>query len=77
MPRRNLVTRNQFDQLPISVGPGFGESVTRFLGGPGTHSGTSASCSEFELGAINTQSVIGGNVRFTASFLTQDTGPVS
>ena len=43
------------DQLPISVGPGFGDSVTRLLGGPGTHSGTSASCSEFELAAINTQ----------------------
>ena len=43
------------DQLPISVGPGFGDSVTRLLGGPGTHSGMSASCSEFELAAINTQ----------------------
>ena len=50
-----IVATNKIDQLPISVGPGFGDSVTRLLGGPGTHSGMSASCSEFELAAINTQ----------------------
>ena len=58
------ICRNRLLGVPIEaknrpvtdVGwPWVGDSITWLLGGPGTHSGMSASCSEFELAAINTQ----------------------